>query len=910
MSKVLILIAVLMGLHTYMSASETVDTLHVKMPTCAVDGKVLYYTGKGDIRDAKIRLVDKSGKEYLTASDQTGLFQFTSLPVGEYELTASHMGYDTFTSKYNLAEGRCVIYIRMKPSEDMIEGAAVIAEAALLRHVADTTIYNAAALRTDAWADALELLKQIPGASVGSNGITINGEPVSRTFVNGTLVFGDNPITAFKQLLASDVTHIKVYDEIPIEDQLVGKKNSRKERVLNVITKNKINLAVRGNLDAAGGLDQNRTIDGELQGRYGAGGDVSLHSEMLQIEIRGGSNNLGEDQPEHFHVEGCKSLSSYSEQSEVSIRTSKYWGERMIGNHIRASYSFGHSYQQDRRRSAQDYFATHDTPALSFRDTSQNGSSDRHHSFGVHLICPKTKIGNVGAKVTMSIKDSELRNLVNRSESTDNRTTVYSENKNDNSHLSNYNMTLRWSHRFGNYLPHFSSWLSWRNQRESHVLIDTLGTMSYPKRALYGSGADHYMYANLTAGTKVYLTNTDRQTIMLDMSYAFELIDDDNGVDTYNRYGVPVPILDIANTFDYKWRTQQHSLDFALFRDTRQTNIEAHVVPLLKTALNTEDFPVEYSRNRSYFAVCPSFSFSYKNRFKVRLTTDSAVPTMQQTRPKVNDAVQSRLSAGNPDLKQSYISRLSISYSSKAHADKPFFEASAAASVTANPIVSLTSFFTEDTILEQYDGYVAKAGSLLTTYSNAPVMATASFNAQLVGQTNSRTPWYVNLSYNYRYLPQFSGAEQVSLNEYTPILRGRYSYRAPFGLHLMMDGSAVYINSRNTEGVMVNESISGKLSLSAFYMFLDRFKVGAIGGTSVYYLINRKTTNWVNTLQVIAEAEILKRRLYLTLSAHDILNSSDSYMVSYTADQLIQNWIPSYGRYFLVGFKWKFRKDR
>ena len=909
MRRVVILIVILMGFHTYMSASETVDTTQVKVPTCVVDGKVLKYTGKGDIRDAKIRLVDKSGKEYLTASDQTGLFQFRSLPVGEYELTASHMGYDTFTSKYDLAEGRCVIYVRMKSSEDMIEGAAVIAKAALLRHVADTTIYNAAALRTDAWADALELLKQIPGASVSNNSITIHGEPVSRTFVNGTLVFGDNPITAFKQLLASDVTHIKVYDEIPIEDQLVGKKNSRKERILNVITKDKINLAIRGNLDAAGGLDQNRTIDGDLQGRYGVGGDVSLHSEMLQIKIRGGSNNLGEDQPEYFDVQGCKSLSSYLEHSDVSFSASKYWGERFIGNHMSASYTFRHSYQQDRRRSAHDYFATHDTPALAFRDTSQNESTDRQHWFGVDLICPKSKIGNVGAKVTMCIEDSGLSNVVNRSESTDNQTTVYSENTNNDAHLSNYIMGLRWNHRFGNFLPHCSSSLSFKNQRDRKVLIDTLGTLSYAKRALSGSGAGRYIYADLSAGTKVYLTNTDRQTIMLDMSYAFELIDDDNDVDTYNSYGVSMPILDIANTFDYKWRTQQHSLDFALFRDTRQTNIEVHVVPLLKTALNTEDFPVEYSRNKSYFAVCPSFSFSYKNRFKVRLTTESAVPTMQQTRPKVNDAVQSRLVAGNPDLRQSYISKLSVSYSSKAHADKPYFEASATASATINPVVSSTSFFTKDTTLEQYDGYVVKAGSLLTTYANAPLVATASCKAQLVGQTNSRTPWHVNLSYNYRYLPQYSGTEMVSLNEHAPILGGRYSYDAS-GLHLMMNGDVMYINSKNTEGVMVNESISGKFSLSAYYTFLGRFKIGAVGGTSAYYLINRKTTNLVNTLQVIAEAEILRRRLYLTLSAHDILNSSDSYTVTNTADQLIQNWTPAYGRYFLIGFRWKFRKDR
>lgn len=87
-----------------MSASEKADTSAVTMPTCSVDGKVLYYAGNRGIQDAKIRMVDESGKEYVTGTDMSGLFQFKSLPVGDYELTASHMGYDSFTSKYSLTK--------------------------------------------------------------------------------------------------------------------------------------------------------------------------------------------------------------------------------------------------------------------------------------------------------------------------------------------------------------------------------------------------------------------------------------------------------------------------------------------------------------------------------------------------------------------------------------------------------------------------------------------------------------------------------------------------------------------------------------------------------------------------------------------------------------------------------------
>ena len=63
MLKFLAAFLVVIGLHTQISASERIDTSSVKVQkTCAVDGKVLYYVGNRNIRDAKIRLVDKSGE--------------------------------------------------------------------------------------------------------------------------------------------------------------------------------------------------------------------------------------------------------------------------------------------------------------------------------------------------------------------------------------------------------------------------------------------------------------------------------------------------------------------------------------------------------------------------------------------------------------------------------------------------------------------------------------------------------------------------------------------------------------------------------------------------------------------------------------------------------------------------------
>lgn len=906
----ILFILILFCLGTYLSASERKDTTIVKMPTCVVDGKVLYHVKDQGIRDVKIRMVDKSGKEYVTGSDMTGLFQFKSLPVGDYDLTASHMGYDTFTSKYSLAEGRCVIYIRLKPSEDMIEGAVAIAEAALLRQIADTTIYNAAALRADAWASAEELLKQIPGASVSGGRITIHGEPVARTFVNGTLVFGDNPVTAFKQLMASDVTHIKVYDETSVEDKLAGKKNSRKERILNVITKEKINIAVISRAEAAGGADEKKAIDGNIQPRYGLSGKAYLHSEKLQVHIQGGSNNVGKSQPELFHPDNNKPISSYSENSSANLKITKYWGERIIGNNIMASYSFGHAYARKEGRSATDYLETEASPSILFRDTTRNSSVNKAHHLSLLLHCVKARIGTIDAKIGASLINNNYSDITSRSESSEKLLTAYSENASSKGRLSGLQTTLRWKNKFGNVRPHVSIYLDYQNSRDSNYLIDTLSTSSYPKRALYGNGRGGKTYGEFVAGAEAFLTNTDKQTITLDAAYTFEIIDKDDNKFTYNHYGLYEPVIDVANTFNYKWRTQVHSLDLALLRDTRQTNLAVHIRPLIKTAFNKEMLPTGYESGKTYFAVCPSVSFMYKRRLKAALTTDTSVPTMEQTRPKINDAVQSRLTAGNPDLKQSYTSKFSLSYSTKPDAHKPFVESSLQASTSINPIVARMRFMTEDTTLDQYDGYVAKAGSILSTYSNAPITTTISFKTQISGQTNTRVPWYATVSYTYRYLPQYASDELILLNEHTPMIQGRYSYRTPFGLTAKIDGRIMYVNSKNSEGSLVNEAVGGSGGISVVWLILKRLKVQCSYDVSVYHMFNRKLTNVTHEMQAYIKVEILKRRLYMTLSGHDLLNTADSYSVSSTADRLVQTWTPAYGRYFLMGIVWEFRRNR
>ena len=201
--------------------------------TCAVVGKVYSELTQRPIENAKITVVDEDGKKFQTASGDLGLFKIQGLVPGHYEMTVTHLGYETFVTAYDFVGGNNMVYIKLKTSSEEIEGASVVAQVELMKRIRDTTIYNAAAVRTDEWDDAVEILRQIPGVRVSGNDITIHGEKVARTFVNGTLIFGDAPITAFNALRASDVKQIKVYDDLSVEDKRQGKRMvERKESLI------------------------------------------------------------------------------------------------------------------------------------------------------------------------------------------------------------------------------------------------------------------------------------------------------------------------------------------------------------------------------------------------------------------------------------------------------------------------------------------------------------------------------------------------------------------------------------------------------------------------------------------------------------------------------------------------------
>lgn len=86
------------------------------------------------------------------------------------------------------------------------------------------------------------------------------GKDISRTYVDGKLIFGNDPMAALQNLLANDVLKIRVYDENADDNpHRKRRKGEEMRRVFNIETKSKLIQATTGHFLASYGKEAEKT---------------------------------------------------------------------------------------------------------------------------------------------------------------------------------------------------------------------------------------------------------------------------------------------------------------------------------------------------------------------------------------------------------------------------------------------------------------------------------------------------------------------------------------------------------------------------------------------------------------------------------------------------------------------------
>ena len=141
--------------------------------------------------------------------------------------------------------------------EQKLGEAVVTATKIKFYHKGDTLIYNADAFNLPEGSMLSDLIRQLPGATLNSNGeIFINGRKLDYLLLNGKDFYKGNNRIMLDNLPHYTVKQLKVYETSTERSQALGHDVDEKDYVMDVRLKKEYATGYLGNLQAAGGTHE------------------------------------------------------------------------------------------------------------------------------------------------------------------------------------------------------------------------------------------------------------------------------------------------------------------------------------------------------------------------------------------------------------------------------------------------------------------------------------------------------------------------------------------------------------------------------------------------------------------------------------------------------------------------------
>ena len=246
-------------------------------------------TAKGSTQPAKYTITGEKG----TAS-------LDGLKDGTYSFVAEMMGYVKYEKEVvvkgaNVALGE----VKLELDREMLEAASVTDVGAPVTIKKDTIEYNATAFKTTE-NDVLEdLLKKLPGVEVGDDGsIVVNGQTVTKVYMDGKTFFMDDPQVATKNIPAKLIEKVKVVQKKSDQAEFTGIDDGQEETVLDLSVQGGMMNGIVGNISAGVGHDipasspQSNSLSADYNDtRYQSNLFLGNFTNNLQIAVLGNANN-------------------------------------------------------------------------------------------------------------------------------------------------------------------------------------------------------------------------------------------------------------------------------------------------------------------------------------------------------------------------------------------------------------------------------------------------------------------------------------------------------------------------------------------------------------------------------------------------------------------------------------------
>lgn len=299
--------------------------------------------------------------------------------------------------------------------------------------------------------------------------------------------------------------------------------------------------------------------------------------------------------------------------------------------------------------------------------------------------------------------------------------------------------------------------------------------------------------------------------------------------------------------------------------------------------------------------------------WQLSASTSAVTPAIEQIRNRVSDTNPLVLTAGNPNLRQGCNIEAGISYLPPTRQQgvgrNSSFTASLNGGIYLNPIVARVWYFNEQTVLSDYDGYIAGAGSMLNTFDNSRqprinLAAQASYTKSFL-RHNLKV--VLTLKDNYLRSPMYKGDALVAMDENSVHGSAWLTFTPSRMFYATNSLSAAYIVSSSRSEVLSGR-INVRDSFSTRWFITKWLKLNAVYSLSAFRYTTGVGTDYFSQVLDAGLSVPLGPQFEIALWGYDILNSGSLYATQINSTMMSQTWTPTYGRNIMLKIVYRFRK--
>lgn len=855
-----------------------------------------------------------------------------------YTLVANFIGYSTKMVKLSLGPETK----QLGPYSILLEEGSISLDAidvvskALVVLKGDTTEFDANAFKTEPYADSDALIKQLPGVMVDEEGNLIaQGEQVTKILVDNKEFFTTDPRQAMKNLPADIIDKIQIIDEKSEQAQFSGFDDGQRSKVINIVTKRDKRNGFFGKLNT--GL-------GNVE-RYAAGGNISMFSPEQRITVSGVANNVNQ---QNFSM-GEMGISL---PTGGRGRSSGRGGGGMRGASMgRGGGGGGQPGNTNTRTFSTNYNRSFFDDDLAFSaDYSFNRTNSLVHSFTNR----ETLIGNNANQISMEENENDRLNQSHRMEmrvkwdidsiqqisvspsfrvqdmaslsSSSSNTFLTNKdpqnqsNRNQNSDNRNFNFSgdLDYRLRLNKTGRTVSASVS-ASLNSSKGVAKTYSLNEYfLNQAINRRDTTDLLNNTNSIGngfnTRIAYTEPLSEKQRIQVNYSLRNNSNFSDRESLNWLAETGQYEELnrqlSNTFnnDYlhhstglSYQLNQEKFNFDLGLDFQQSKNQNH-----------RTFPEESLMARSFVSYLPNASLSYRPSRDIntqfQYNTSTNAPSIDQLQDVLDNQNPLNIRAGNPDLKQEYQHRFSLSFNKVNRDVGSNLNASLSANFSDNRVVNSTFIAAEDTVLAP--GVILGKGGQFTRPINLDGYYSINSNLSwgspidaLKINLNLRTGLFLNHNIGFINL-QKTVSDSFGINQSVGF-NSKFSEKLVFGMNYNFNYSVSNSSLvENTAYAYRNQNVSTEFT----YIFWKGIRLN----TTFNYHNNTGLTQGYNENFMLWNAAIGKKMFKrqqgeISLGVVDILNKnidvnrsvSEMYITDVSSNTLQQ--------FFMLNFTYNLR---